>query len=502
MSNIKNIVDYIDEDNFVTEKIYFELVLMLQDSCKKYPLSINMIAIFFMDLLKLLTHAVLKERELKEKIVMSQFLSSELKTFPYFSYKDINSGFDINDKIFGKDTSVGFLEGRVLNKKSIYITLSNYLKKIYGKSSIDILICGPSALSNKKHIDTLTSKINLGVFDVKHPWFYLPELNDQLSSMRDSLKEFLPLYVKSEFIIQSIIDASSNHISHSLSSKNQKPKINADYILLGSGIELNNRMLGSIAKQKNIPVINIMHGEAFGVHDDPVFGIYGEQLFSNKILGYGRAVIDQTDSYKFINNHINGYIPSNADHISNLYKGPEVKVRHKINNYYYFPTSLRGSKHRYGPYQDLPDKLYLQWQEIISSIFQNGYSTKLHPKEKYSFLYDDQQVNPIKKSFDQVKNEIDIFVFDYISSVFFQACATDKPIIYFDLGIRNIGVDALKKIKDRVIYFNLKTESLPSLSDIEEKLASEEKINRFTSNYCLTEGSKSRSESLIDALRI
>ena len=201
MSNIKNIVDYIDEDNFVTEKIYFELVLMLQDSCKKYPLSINMIAIFFMDLLKLLTHAVLKERELKEKIVMSQFLSSELKSWPYFGYKDINSGFDINDKIFGKDTSVGFLEGRVLNKKSIYITLSNYLKKIYGKSSIDILICGPSALSNKKHIDTLTSKINLGVFDVKHPWFYLPELNDQLSSMRDSLKEFLPLYVKSEFIM-------------------------------------------------------------------------------------------------------------------------------------------------------------------------------------------------------------------------------------------------------------------------------------------------------------
>jgi hypothetical protein len=500
MRNINNIIDYINEDNLITEKIYFELVLMLQDSYKKYPLGCNVIAIFFMDLLKLLTQVALKERELKNEIVMAQLLNSELKSWPYFGYKDIHSGFSYKDKFFGKDTSVGFSNGKALNKKSIYIIFSNYLKKIYGKNSINILMCGSSALSNKRDIDILTGKCNLHVFDTKHPWFFLPELNDQLSYMRNSLKELLPLHIKSEFTIQSIINIFSNHISCSLDTKNKNPEINADYILLGSGVELNNRMLGSLAKQQNIPVINIMHGGAFGVQDEPVFGIYGEQLFSNKILGYGRAVIDQTDSYKFINNHINGYIPSNAGHISNLYKGPEVKVRHKINNYYYFPTSLRGSKHRYGPYQDLPDKLYLQWQEIISSIFQNGYSTKLHPKEKYSYLYGDQLVNPINGTFEKTQGEVDIFVFDYIGSAFFQACATDKPIIYFDLGIRNIGVDAMEKIKDRVIYYNLKTDSLPSLSDIEERLASEEKINNFTENYSLIDSDKTRSESLIDAL--
>lgn len=502
INNINNIIDYINEDNLITEKIYSELVLMLQNSYKKYPLGINMIAIFFIDLLKLLTHAALKERELQKEIVMTQFSSSELKTFPYFSYRDINSGFDIKDKFFGKDTSVGFSNGGALNKKSIYIILSNYLKKIYDRNSINVLMCGSSTLSTKRDIDILTSKLNLGVFDIKHPWFFLPELNDQLSYMRNSLKEFLPLYIKSEFIIQSIINACSNHISYSLDSKNQNPEINADYILLGSGLELNNRILGSLAKQKNIPVVNIMHGGAFGVHDDPSIGVYGEQLFSNKILGYGRAVIEQIDSYKFFDSQMSGYIPSNAEQISNLYRGPEVKARHKINNYVYFPTSLRGSQHRYGPYQDLPDKLYIRWQRIVSSIFGYKFITKLHPKEKYSYLYGDQLVNPTNGTFEKTQGEIDIFVFDYISSAFFQACATDKPIIYFDLGIRNIGIDAMEKIKARVIYYNLKTGSLPSLSDIEERLASEEKINNFTENYSLIDSDKTRSESLIDAIQI
>ena len=90
------------------------------------------------------------------------------------------------------------------------------------------------------------------------------------------------------------------------------------------------------------------------------------------------------------------------------------------------------------------------------------------------------RLKKIKKTFVEIENEVDIYVFDYIGTAFNQACATNKPVIYFDIGLRNISRHAMTKIKERTVYFNLKIDGLPSLTEIEERIFGMKKLNNLT----------------------
>ena len=58
-------------------------------------------------------------------------------------------------------------------------------------------------------------------------------------------------------------------------------------------------MLAIAAIVKGKAVINIMHGEAFGVYDEPIFSELGEQMYSNAILGFGRKVLNNSYPYQY-----------------------------------------------------------------------------------------------------------------------------------------------------------------------------------------------------------
>ena len=107
-----------------------------------------------------------------------------------------------------------------------------------------------------------------------------------------------------------------------------------------------------------------------------------------------------------------------------------------------------------------------------------------------------------KKTFAEIEDEVDIYVFDYIGTAFNQACATNKPVIYFDIGLRNISRHAMTKIKERTVYFNLKIDEIPSLTEIEERIFEMKKVNNLTKNYSLTNTQKIRSQSLLEGLEI
>ena len=36
--------------------------------------------------------------------------------------------------------------------------------------------------------------------------------------------------------------------------------------------------------------------------------------------------------------------------------------------FFYFPTTLSGSSHRYGPYRDTADELYIRWQRALFQL--------------------------------------------------------------------------------------------------------------------------------------
>ena len=136
------------------------------------------------------------------------------------------------------------------------------------------------------------------------------------------------------------------------------------------------------------------------------------------------------------------------------------------------------------------------------SIFGNLIKIKAHPKEQYGIRmsYSFPKMKTVNGTFDDLLDEIDVFVFDYIGTAFNEACATAKPIIYFDLGIRNISSDALVLIKERTIYFDIK-DGIPTLGEIQEHLLFSEIENMYTKKYSLCGNNKSRAESLYQGIK-
>ncbi len=503
---LNDITRYIEEDNNAALAIFDDLRLLLSKSYSEFPKEQNLLGIFFIDLLKLYTQAYLKMREIDHQIVSEKIIGSKLKSWPYLGYAQLMSNEQYQYDFFGKDTSINFAKSG-LDKKNLYINLIR-LKNSLRKKKNSLSIAGSSSISTKKHIDVLLNNSNLISIRVASKWFFVSSYHDQIKFLQQNLPDLLTKYF-SEQMVLGLIDISSKHILHSLSEDDSKNNIviedlkDSKFLILGSGLELNNRMLSSLINKKEIPIINVMHGASFGIHDEPVFGNYGEQMYSSRVLGYGKGVLNHASSYKFLRNNEVNYIPSSAEKISKIYKGMQIVTpAKKTLQYYYFPTTLRGSMHRYGPYQDLPDILYLEWQRMLNEIFDGSLITKSHPKEKYSFLYDDMNNITVNAGFSDIEKNIDVFVFDYISTIFQEACATSKPVIFFDLGIRNINTKAMEVIKERTIYYDLSKENLPSLRDLEEIIFDVQKENQLTEEYSLSDREELRSESLIKNLNL
>ena len=77
---------------------------------------------------------------------------------------------------------------------------------------------------------------------------------------------------------------------------------------------------------------------------------------------------------------------------------------------------------------------------------------KKHPKEEPDLPTPFRRV--ITGSLVDCLTMADVFIFDVISTAFNIAAATNKPIIYFDIGVRNIHHAVLPHLKERAIWID------------------------------------------------
>ena len=105
----------------------------------------------------------------------------------------------------------------------------------------------------------------------------------------------------------------------------------------------------------------------------------------------------------------------------------------------------------------------------------------------------------ISEDFSQVFNKCDAYLFDHISTAFMIACATKKPIVYFDIGKRNLIPHAKELIKKRCIYINIDPSNPENIIDKIKEANIEGKINLLTKAYSLDEelGDEKRDARLI-----
>ena len=488
--------EHIKSDNDASLAIYRDLADSYYLSLSIFPKHQNIIGVYFFDILKVLTQTLLKDKELKLGIEPNnKNVHKKLNNWPYIGYKDILEGIDLNSKSYGKVTSIKptFLKKniqRIINFQ--YGIVKKYKKKI-SVTSLRI-----------DHGETLfslqSSNLKANLISADRGWFSVQYLSSQLELLRSVIVEVMEKNnhpISSKIIAEILI----RHIKADCFEGPINFDFQGDILLLNSGVEVHNRMIAVAAFNQGIPVINIQHGEAFGIYDEPPFGDLGEGAYASAFLGYGDDALKNKNEYNFGLCQNISYISSNASNVKNLYcsefKG--VNPNTKNINYFYFPTTLSGASHRYGPYRDTADSLYLSWQKYLIDLFKGNIKIKNHPKEKYHKSYTTNTVERVTGKLNDLNKQIDVFIFDYAGTAFNEACATDKPIIYFDLGIRNTAPDVLDSIKNRTIYFNI-NDDMPSLTEIEDRIFFNALPNHYSLKYSLTNNNKSRTQSLSDGI--
>ena len=169
----------------------------------------------------------------------------------------------------------------------------------------------------------------------------------------------------------------------------------------------------------------------------------------------------------------------------------------------YVPTLFRASM-RYGPFMTFHDIAYFAWQkDMLKAVRElmkpKQLIRKAHRKGIFNFPFKLSGVKNIREpDLLDVLHKADILIFDRPTVAFVFGAATNKPIFYFDIGIRNITPEALKSIKERCIYIKGDPKDAESL--VKKAFEQKEKKcnNTYTKKYSLSKDPRSREEILID----
>jgi hypothetical protein len=255
--------------------------------------------------------------------------------------------------------------------------------------------------------------------------------------------------------------------SSALLQRYSKPSIQiaspkADAMLTGSMLPMRNRILAAHARANGIPVLTVYHGEASGIYDEPATG-YGENSFASPIVGFGdygcSRATDGVYSQSLLKNNPVEWVPSHSKysrHVeADIKPGPSRTGSQRV-SVMYVPTALSGNE-RYGPFRDANDVSYLHWQigllRKLASVENWDVHWKQHRKGRVEADIPIQNVTVSKEEdFIDLLNDVDLFVFDYPSTAFTVAAATDRPILYFDIGLRRLFEEASKSIEGRSYY--------------------------------------------------
>lgn len=485
-----------DKLNAESLSIYSELIKCSRSVDEKYTPQINIVNVFFHEIMKIITSLVFRRVELLYKCQNNGPLQQKLNVFPYIDYLDALHYVSDNKKY----SNVSF---SYFNKNSIKVYLYNMYKwlKLVKNQPNKIIGITPNAIKyrqivlniNHKQYNPINlphTKIQINDFDIQ--WSNVSEFIDKLTIHTNYIKindlKGLKLICK-------------KHIKSFIGQENKRIK-NLDLLITGTHQHLNNRIWAVNAFKYNIPVITVLHGQSDGFFDEPVFG-YGENSYANYILSYGINGFYEIGKSKYtrpITKRDYKIVTTNSDKVKEIYKVKKID-KFKIHAYWLYVPTIFSGLHTYGPYRSIPDRIYAEWQLYILNQLP-FLNIKIHDKGVANNYYKIEKNRVHNNIFSKSLNDIDVFVFDYVSTAFTLAASTDKPIIYFDLGLRRFTDSGINFIKERCIYIkisDLKNSGL--LETMNKKNA--KKSNKNLKDFCLDGTDSSRINKLmvtIDAI--
>ena len=490
--SLEFITNYIKNDNNTNLQLFNQLYSDYQKSLLDYEQKINILGIYFYDILKILTHINLKINEINNNLEFKINKKKKLLNFPYYSVEDIKKGINVTDKKYGKKLSD--------DKKKIFKKLINFKNLLISKKNI--ITSYPIKIDDNYlfySINKKTKKNYIYQYYIGKDIYKIPLLNEQLIKLEiilNNIEKKLFMKIKNLRLSEII----KLHIKANCKDGKEKFKINSDYFIIESGVELKNRIASSIAKQSNIKIIQISHGDCYGVFDEPIWSSIGDQFNADYILGYGDGYIKYNKFNKFSLNKNAIYINGTSKIVDKIQKDNAFNKNYTVNDlkFVYFPTTFSGYTKRHGPYRDMPDNLYQKWHFELNNLFKKKLIFKVHPKEDYIELFNKDLI--VNK--DQVSKYFrvnHVLIFDHISTAFNIAASSNNQIIYFDLGTRNLNNEALNFIKKRTLYFKIEKE-LPKLDELLKQLSNKYIDYSYVENFCIGL-QETRLKSLINMIK-
>ena len=283
----------------------------------------------------------------------------------------------------------------------------------------------------------------------------------------------------------------------------EKYKIdNSHFLFVGTNSILENRVTSANYLLNKRTVISFNHANYNTLIIDEPHQEYAEHVFCNYYVDYG---------FLKKNNKIlksNYLAPKKIINLSNP-KLITALSRKRVfnNNIIYVPDSFHGDE-RHGPYRDMDDKKYYNFQKKLVSSKKNVLIKK-HPKQKKflkislnkNFKFLSKKI--IKEKLSCIINDYPLFIVDRISQAFFDIARGQSKILYFDLGRRKIHKKVIKEIKKRAYIVNIDPYNITKKNlayHIKKALNFKIKKSKIMELACITK--KNRNKKFFEILKI
>jgi hypothetical protein len=238
-------------------------------------------------------------------------------------------------------------------------------------------------------------------------------------------------------------------------------------VVLGTRNDLYNRKLAINFLQQGKQVIALTHGEiSNSVLDEPVYG-YSEQTLCTTLVDYGDFLPSK---------NVHGPIlpPETVLHRSSdvvrncLREDDSINCLELAKSRILFIPTIYQKNALWGPKHAYESEVYHKWHMTVASVLPD-ITLKLHPKTRYTPI---TTCSVDHRRLDDCIDEYDVIMFDYFSTAAVLAIYSNKPVIYFDIGLRTLDAEFLRDLEQRC-----------SIIEIDFSSAWEEQIRFGLSEY-------------------
>ena len=221
-------------------------------------------------------------------------------------------------------------------------------------------------------------------------------------------------------------------------------------ILVGTRNNLHNRKLAINFLQQEKEVIGFTHGEISNhVLDEPVYG-YSDKTLCTTLVDYGTFSPDVVSFPPIIkpikecrrSSPVVAQVYQRSERIE--YQGSR-EVRNLFIPTIYQQNFLYGPKHAYESQE------YYRWHQTLEQCIPN-LTTKLHPKTRFRPKFECEVEN---RMLENCIEDYDVLIFDFFATGAVHAIFSDKPVIYFDIGLRSLNKQFMHDLKQRCTVINI-----------------------------------------------